>query len=101
MRCIHRITKALHSENPELLRVFDVLIEMYKFFLESPPEKLRVDLPSLADFDFVYRGLKEVSDRFIELQPKKVAGFLEFIKDKQQNAFIVYMRQVVGAMSFE
>lgn len=67
MRCIHRITKALHSENPELLRVFDVLIEMYKFFMESPPEKLREDLPSLADFDFVYRGLKEVSDRFIEL----------------------------------
>lgn len=67
MRCIHRITKALHSENPALLRVFDVLIEMYKFFMESPPEKLREDLPSLADFDFVYRGLKEVSDRFIEL----------------------------------
>jgi hypothetical protein len=28
MRCITRITKALHSENPELIRAFDVLIEM-------------------------------------------------------------------------
>lgn len=28
MRCISRITKALHSENPDLIRAFDVLIEM-------------------------------------------------------------------------
>jgi hypothetical protein len=101
MRCIHRITKALHSESPELLRVFDVLIEMYKLFMEHPPEKLREDLPSLADFDFVYRGLKEVSDKFIELQPQKVISYLNFIKDKPSNAFIQYMRQVVGAMQFE
>lgn len=67
MRCLHRITKALHSENPDLIRVYDVMIEMYKLFTEHPPEKLRADLPSLADIDFVYRGAKEVSDRFIEL----------------------------------
>ena len=28
MRCISRITKALHSESPELVRAFDVLFEM-------------------------------------------------------------------------
>ena len=28
MRCITRITKALHSEHPDLIRAFDVLIEM-------------------------------------------------------------------------
>ena len=28
MRCISRITKALHSENPDLVRAFDVLLEM-------------------------------------------------------------------------
>ena len=32
MRCIQRITKALHSENIDVVRAFDVLIEMYKFF---------------------------------------------------------------------
>jgi hypothetical protein len=28
MRCISRITKALQSENPDLIRAFDVLLEM-------------------------------------------------------------------------
>jgi len=67
MRCAQRITKALHSENPDLIRAFDVLIEMWKIFKAHPPEKLREDLPSLVDFDFVYRGLKDVSDKLIEL----------------------------------
>jgi len=38
MRCVSRITKALHSENPDLIRGFDVLIEMQKIFLKNPPE---------------------------------------------------------------
>ncbi len=41
MRCISRISKALHSENPELIRAFDVLIEMHKLFIKHPPENLR------------------------------------------------------------
>jgi hypothetical protein len=41
MRCITRITKALHSVNPELIRAFDVLIEMQKLFVRHPPENLR------------------------------------------------------------
>lgn len=47
MRCISRISKALHSENPELIRAFDVLIEMHKLFKAHPPENLRQDLPCL------------------------------------------------------
>jgi hypothetical protein len=69
MRCISRITKALHSENPDLVRAFDVLVEMQKLFNKHPPENLRQDLPCLQDFDFVYRGLKDVSDKLIGLQP--------------------------------
>jgi hypothetical protein len=38
MRCISRITKALHSESPELIRAFDVLVEMQKLFIKHPPE---------------------------------------------------------------
>ena len=53
MRCISRITKALHSEAADLIRGVDVLLEMQKVFLICPPENLREDLPSLADFDFV------------------------------------------------
>jgi len=78
MRCISRITKALHSESSDLIRGFDVLLEMQKIFILCPPENLREDLPSLADFDFVYRGMKEVSDKFIELQPEKVLSFLGY-----------------------
>jgi hypothetical protein len=82
MRCVARIGKALHSENPDLIRAFDVLIEMQKIFLKNPPESLREDLPSLADFDQVYRGLKDVADKLMELQPDKVIFFLDFIKDQ-------------------
>ena len=78
MRCISRITKALHSENPDLVRAFDVLIEMQKLFVKHPPENLRQDLPCLSEFDYIYRGLKEVSDILIELQPEKCMSFLQF-----------------------
>lgn len=67
MRCVSRITKALHSENPDLIRAFDVLIEMQKIFAKHPPEALREDMPSLQDFDFVYRTLKDVADKLMEL----------------------------------
>lgn len=80
MRCISRITKALHSENPDLIRAFDVLIEMQKLFAQHPPENLRQDLPCLQDFDYVYRGLKDVSDKLIELQPQKCQSFLDFCR---------------------
>lgn len=43
-----------------------------------PPENLREDLPSLADFDFVFRGMKDVSDKFVDLQPEKVQSFLSY-----------------------
>lgn len=41
MRCISRITKALHSESPDLVRAFDVLFEMQKMFVKHPPENLK------------------------------------------------------------
>lgn len=81
MRCVARITKALHSENPDLIRGFDVLISMQKIFLKHPPEHLREDLVCLEDFDQIYRGLKDVSDRLMELQPEKVIKFLEFVSE--------------------
>ena len=85
MRCISRITKALQSENPDLIRAFDVLLEMQKLFIKHPPENLRQDIPCLQDFDFVYRGLKDVSDKLIELQPQKCISFLEFCRTKENN----------------
>lgn len=78
MRCINRITKALQTESSDLIRGFDVLLEMQKIFIICPPENLREDLPSLADFDFVFRGMKDVSDKLIDLQPEKVQSFLTF-----------------------
>jgi hypothetical protein len=62
---------------------------------------LREDLPCLEDFDAVYRGLKDVADKMMELQPEKVKVFLEFVgstsdRKKNDNAFIKYMRQVMG-----
>jgi len=113
MRCISRITKALHSENPDLIRAFDVLIEMQKLFIKHPPENLRQDLPSLSDFDFVYRGLKDVSDKMIELQPHKCKSFLDFCSQSSEttstasdcapaehsgnsnNAFVKYIKQMM------
>lgn len=102
MRCIQRITRALHSEQPDLVRAFDVLLEMQKMFVRHPPEQLREDLPCLADFDFVYRGMKDVSDKLIELQPDKVESFLGYATQSEDgqhsgNAFIKYLSQMLGA----
>lgn len=107
MRCINRITKALHSESPDLVRAFDVLNEMQKMFVKHPPENLRQDLPCLADFDYVYRGLKDVSDKMIELQPQKCIAFLDFCNREvrasassngglQINAFVKYLSNVLS-----
>lgn len=83
------------------MRAFDVLLEMQKIFQKNPPESLKEDLPCLEDFDAIYRGLKDVADRMMELQPDKVRVFLEFVttasdQAKNDNAFIKYMRQVMG-----
>ena len=97
MRCIIRIGKALHSESSDLIRAFDVLLEMQKIFLKNPPENLREDLPCLSDFDFIYRGMKDVSDKLVELQPEKVLSFLRFKEEtgKGDNAFLKYLKQMV------
>ena len=94
MRCINRITKALHSESSDLIRGFDVLLEMQKIFVICPPENLREELPSLQDFDFVFRGMKDVSDKFIEIQPEKVKSFLGYCETRAEpeNAFMKYLR---------
>ena len=76
---------------------------MQKIFMKNPPESLREDLPCLEDFDLVYRGLKEVADKMMELQPDKVKAFLTFVgqatndnRKNSENAFVKYMRQVMG-----
>ena len=99
MRCISRITKALHSENPDLVRAFDVLVEMQKIFEKNPPEQLREDLPCLQEFDYIYRVLKDVSDKLIQLHPDKVTSFLKFCGTHKQNAFLGYLRQMMMEQS--
>ena len=72
-----------------------MLLEMQKMFQRHPPELLREDLPCLADLDFVYRGMKDVSDKLIELQPEKVESFLSYATGSEgepQNAFIKYLQ---------
>lgn len=83
-----------------MVRAFDVLLEMQKMFQTHPPELLREDLPCLADFDFIYRAMKDVSDKLIELQPEKVESFLSYATGGQgepQNAFIKYLLQMMGS----
>ena len=58
-------------------------------------------MPSLEDFDYVYRCLKVISDKMVEMQPDKVKDFLKFIsqdKDNSKtNSFIRYLVQVMSA----
>ena len=51
-------------------------------------------LPSLGDFDYIYRMLKNFTDHLIELDEDKSFAFINFIwKDQTltQNAFIKYL----------
>ena len=63
-----------------------MLVEMQKMFIRHPPELLREDLPCLADFDFIYRAMKDVSDKLIELQPDKVESFLNYSSQASSTA---------------
>lgn len=62
-----RILKVIDDEGEDAVRVFDILIEMHKLFRQYPPENLSEDLPSLEEFDYIYRYLKMLSDKVIEL----------------------------------
>ena len=81
-----------------MVRAFDVLIEMQKMFVRHPPEQLREDLPCLSDFDYIYRAMKDVSDKLIELQPEKVESFLNYAAEQPQNAFIKYLKQMINSV---
>lgn len=40
LKCLDRILS--HTKSPENLRVFEILVELYKFFKTHPPEELMV-----------------------------------------------------------
>lgn len=43
----------------------------------------------------MYRTLKDVSDKLMELQPEKVVSFLKFVSEQHPNAFTKYMQQMM------
>jgi hypothetical protein len=94
MRCLVRVVQVLDKESEDSVRSFDIMIEMHKLFKKHPPDVLREDLPSLEEFDYVYRCLKTVSDKMIQIQKEKVKDFLRFISTdpkNTENSFIVYI----------
>ena len=57
-------------------------------------------MPCLDDLDAIYKGMKDVTDKLIELQPEKVESFLNYAvasDGDQQNAFIRYLVQMMGS----
>ena len=68
---------------------------MHKVFQKHPPEQLREDLPSLQEFDSIYRHLKEISDKLVDLQPEKVNAFLHYVGNQKHNAFTMYLMSLM------
>ena len=62
---------------------------------------LKEGLPSLADFDYIYKWLRLTTDKIMEMQPEKVNDFLRYISsdrlNNQNNSFIRYLVQEMSA----
>ena len=99
-RTLQKLLKFLEGESDGAIRSFDVLLEMQRLFVRHPPEKLRQDLPSLSDFDGVYRVLKQVSDKLIQMQPEKAIAFVKFQSKTagagSPSAFLKYLFAMLG-----
>jgi hypothetical protein len=44
------------------MRVFEVLLAVYKYFKSHPPEELVTTLPSVQDYEYLFRVLRTISD---------------------------------------
>ncbi len=79
------------------LRVFALLLELYRLFQRHPPEKLRQDQPSLCVFDFVYKVLREFTDVLVECDVEKGVVFVTWA-EKAGNCctFLKYVKSVVA-----
>ena len=42
IKCLQQIMRALKHEDSESVRIFDLLLELYKIFKTHPPESLAV-----------------------------------------------------------
>ena len=52
LKCLQQIMRTLKSEDSESVRIFDLLLELYKIFKSHPPESLSV--PIFIIFLFIF-----------------------------------------------
>lgn len=69
---------------------------MFKFFSHHPPEKLNDNLPSLSEFDYLFRSLRSFSDEIINVNFEKSNDFFDFMKTKHSNeVFVKYVGRMI------
>jgi hypothetical protein len=90
--------KAATTGQNKGVRVFDVLLGLYKLFSKHPPEDLNSDSPDLADYEHMFKVLRGVSDAVIALQPEKAGVFFSFINKSTSNKsiFLKYIGAVLS-----
>lgn len=57
-------------------------------------------MPSLQDFEQIYKGLKNLADHLINLSNKEVKEFLEFVNyEDENNVFLSYVSRMIEKQS--
>lgn len=78
------------------IKAFELLLEMFKFFKNHPPENLSDKLPSLSELDYLFRSLRTFSDEVINYQYEKSNDFFEFMKGKHSSeVFVKYVGRLI------
>lgn len=62
------------------MRVFELLMAIFKFFRKHPPEKLLADMPSATEIEHLFRVLRAVSDQLIAAQPDRARDLVRFVR---------------------
>lgn len=57
--CLQKLIGIL---KPPEMRVFELLMAVYKFFKRHPPERLVAGMPSVGEFEHLFRVLRGISD---------------------------------------
>jgi len=97
VKCLVKLSGSFKSLVTEDVRVFDVLIEIYKLFKLHPPETLKEDQPNIKDFDVIYRNIRTLADHVIDLGPHKAKEFTDFFsRENNKSIFLEYIKSYVA-----
>lgn len=104
VKCLVRLSVNFKNLVGEDVRVFDILLEIYKLFKLHPPESLKViyqeifviyqeEQPNIKDYETIFKNIRTLADNVIDLGPSKAKEFaIFFTKENTKSIFLDYVK---------